>query len=238
MAELKCLNSSSAGNCFVLKCNDERLILDLGVEWKKTLKAIGYNIGGIVGCLVTHIHMDHSKAIPKAVTHCLDVYSCREVADKYEGVTLLPIGKKVRIGGFTVQPLPLKHNVENYGYIITHSEFGKLVFALDCEEFLYKIKEVNHWIIEANHDFDVMLDNALSNEYSSSHSENHLSLDQCIDALITNSTPSLKTVVLAHLSDANSHAKNFQQKVKDALGISRVFIADSTLDIELTEDNV
>lgn len=239
MAELKCLNSSSAGNCFILKCGAERLVLDLGVDWKKTLKALDYNIGDISGCLVSHGHGDHSKSIPKALTYCLDVYSCEEVGNKFEGVVVLPKNKRARIGGFTVQPLPLKHNVENYGYIITHDDLGKLVFALDCEEFLYKIKDVNHWVIEANHDFDVMLDHALSNEYSASHSENHLSIDQCIDALLTNKTEALSTVILAHLSDANSHAKSFQIKVKEALGIDRVFIADSNMDIDLTaQENV
>lgn len=237
MAELKCLNSSSAGNCFILKCGNERLLLDLGVEWKKILKALGYCIRDIVGCLSTHIHTDHSKAIPQALHYCLDVYSCQQVSEKYEGVITLPIGRKTNIGGFTVQPIPLKHNVENYGYIITHKDLGKLVFALDCEEFLYKIKDVNHWIIEANHSFDVMFDNAMSNEYSASHSENHLSIEQCIDTLTENQTTALSTVVLAHLSDANSNAKDFQRMVKDSLGIERVFIADNTLDIELTARN-
>lgn len=233
MAKLKCLNSSSAGNCFILQCGDERLVLDLGVEWSKIARGLDYNIRNVVGCLVGHSHLDHSKAIPKALYYCLDVFSCEQVCDKFDGVKLLHQGRKTRIGGFMVQPLPLKHNVENYGYIITHADLGKLVFALDCEEFLYKIRDVNHWIIEANHDFNVMLDHALSNEYSSSHSENHLSLEQCIDALSTNKSDVLSTIVLAHLSDDNSHADNFVNAVKEEIADCDVYIADSTMDIEL-----
>ena len=233
MARLQCLNSSSAGNCFILTCSDEKLVLDLGVDWNKTLKALDYNIGNVVGCLCTHAHLDHSKAIPKALKYCLDVYSCKEVCDKYDGVQLLQKGIKTQIGGFKVQPLAIKHNVENYGYIITHEDMGKLVFALDCEELLYKIRDVNHWIIEANHDLDVMLDHALSNEFSLSHSENHLSIEQCIDALITNKCDATTTIVLAHLSDANSDSKNFVRRVKDELGIYNVHIANKNLDIEL-----
>ena len=165
--------------------------------------------------------------------YCLDVYSCQEVCDKFEGVQLLPKGVKTSIGSFKVQPLAIKHNVENYAYIITHEDMGKLVFALDCEEFLYKIRDVNHWIIESNHDFDIMLDHALSNEFSSSMSENHLSLEQCIDALKTNQCDATTTIVLAHLSDANSNSRIFMHRVKDELGAERVFIADSALDVEL-----
>lgn len=233
MARLQCLNSSSAGNCFILTCGEEQLVLDLGVDWTKTLKALDYNIGNIVGCLCTHKHLDHSKAIPKALRYCLDVYSCQEVCDKYEGVQLLPQGVKTHIGGFKVQPLPVKHNVENYAYIITHEDMGKLVFALDCEEFLYKIRDVNHWIIEANHDFDVMLDHALENMHSASASENHLSIGQCVDALRVNNCDITQTVVLAHLSDANSHARRFIDIIRDELSIDNAYVASQGLDIEL-----
>lgn len=237
MARLQCLNSSSAGNCFILTCGDEKLVLDLGVDWTKTLKALDYNIRDVAGCLVTHCHSDHSKAIPKALKYCLDVYSCQEVCDKFEGVQLLPKSVKTSIGGFKVQPLAIKHNVENYAYIITHEDMGKLVFALDCEEFLYKIRDVNHWVIEANHDFDVMLDHALENMYSASASENHLSIDQCVDALSTNACDVTTTVILAHLSDANSHATRFRGAIKEALGIEEVYIAQKGLDVELCNKN-
>jgi phosphoribosyl 1,2-cyclic phosphodiesterase len=212
-------------------------VLDLGVDWTKTLKALDYNIRDVAGCLVTHCHSDHSKAIPKALKYCLDVYSCQEVCDKFEGVQLLPKGVKTSIGSFKVQPLAIKHNVENYAYIITHEDIGKLVFALDCEEFLYKIRDVNHWVIEANHDFDVMLDHALENMYSASASENHLSIDQCVDALSINACDATTTVILAHLSDANSHATQFRDAIKEALGVEEVYIAQKGLDIELCHKN-
>lgn len=233
MVRLQCLNSSSAGNCFILTCGDEKLVLDLGVDWAKTLKALDYNIRDVVGCLCSHAHTDHSKAIPKALKYCLDVYSCQDVCDKFEGVQLLPKGVKTSIGGFKVQPLAIKHNVENYAYIITHENMGKLVFALDSEEFLYKIRDVEHWIIEANHDFDVMLDHALENKYSASASENHLSIEQCVEALSVNRCDATKTIVLAHLSDDNSNAKRFVELIKNEIGISNVYIADAMLDIEL-----
>jgi hypothetical protein len=110
---------------------------------------------------------------------------------------------------------------------------GKLVFALDCEEFLYKIRDVNHWVIEANHDFDVMLDHALENMYSASASEHHLSIDQCVDALVTNKCDAMNTIVLAHLSDSNSDADKFIREVRNAVSIDNIFVAGKGLDIEL-----
>lgn len=130
----------------------------------------------------------------------------------------------------------MPHNTENYAYIIKHELLGKLVYAVDCEEFLYKIRDVNHWIIEANNDWEVMLDHALANEHSASASEHHLSIDQCIDTLLTNLCDATATIVLAHLSSANSDANKFIAKTKEALGLDNIYVADKGLDIELCKE--
>lgn len=234
MATLHCIASSSAGNSFVLECSNDILVLDLGVNFKDVLKAVRYEDGfdKVRGCLVTHIHSDHSKSIPNALKYCLDVYSCQEVCDKYEGVNLLQVGKRRKIGGFIVQPIAIKHNVENYGYIITHDELGKLVYAVDCAEFAYKIKDVNHWIIEANSDIEIIIEN-MENGSQRSASENHLTIDECIDALKTNRSDATRNVILAHLSDANTNEVNFTRRVSEELNLMSVVCASPNMSITL-----
>lgn len=155
------------------------------------------------------------------------------MADKYDEVNVLQPNTRYKIDNFVVQPLPVEHNVENYAYIITHPEMGKLVFALDCVQFPYKIKDVNHWIIEANHDEMLMIDHMCENIFSQSASTNHLNIDQCIDVLKANFGACTYTVVLAHLSDGNSNASEFLKRTKDELGFDNVFIADKGLFIDL-----
>ena len=55
MAILKCLGSSSAGNCFLLDCEGEVLVLDLGIEFKRMLGALNYEVERVRGCLATHL---------------------------------------------------------------------------------------------------------------------------------------------------------------------------------------
>ena len=50
--KLKCLGSSSAGNCYLLTSNNgETLILDCGIPIKEIKKGLDWNIKGIVGVL-------------------------------------------------------------------------------------------------------------------------------------------------------------------------------------------
>ena len=49
---LKCLGSSSAGNCYLLtSCSGETLILDCGIPIKEIKKGLDCNVKGIVGAL-------------------------------------------------------------------------------------------------------------------------------------------------------------------------------------------
>ncbi len=145
------------------------------------------------------------------------------------------MGVKTQIGGFKAHPLLVPHNTECYAYIITHEEFGKIVFATDCSDFKYKIKGVQHWLIESNYSDDIIIDNMCNNEYSRSASENHLEIGQTIDVLKHNYSPELQSIGLLHLSNGNSNAKEFIQRVKSELCFENVFVADKNLEIELNK---
>lgn len=233
MATIKVISSGSIGNSYILECNGERLLLDLGVKWDDILRGLNYDLSNITACIVSHAHNDHSKSLPNAIKSGLSVFSNEEVASIHKGVKFLPVGVKTRIGGFKVQPLIVSHNAMCYAYIITHEEMGKLVFATDCAEFRYKIKGVHHWIIECNHCEELMLEHALNNVYSMSASENHLEIAQTIDALKNNFCVDTQTIVLCHLSQGNADEKGFEQRVKNELAFSNVFVARPNLEIEL-----
>lgn len=233
MAKLRCLGSSSSGNCFLLESQSEVLILDLGLDWKSVMKAIDYRLERVVGAVVTHRHGDHSYLIPKMLKYCIPVYSCSDVAGRYDEVVCLQPKTKYKIGNFIVQPLLVEHDVENYAYIISNEGFGKLVYAVDCVQFPYKIANTNHWVIEANHDEEIIIDNMCDNIATQSASENHLSISQTIEVLNNNLCDATRTIVLSHLSDGNSNASDFLLRTQEALGFDNVFIADKGVEIEI-----
>lgn len=54
---LKCLGSSSTGNCYPLTSDSrETLILDCGIPIKEIKKGLNWNIRGISGVIISHSH--------------------------------------------------------------------------------------------------------------------------------------------------------------------------------------
>lgn len=51
--QLKVIGSSSKGNCYILENDKEALILECGVPFMETKKAIDFNLHKISGCLIT-----------------------------------------------------------------------------------------------------------------------------------------------------------------------------------------
>ncbi len=70
------LYSSSAGNLYIITAsNGKRLMIECGVVWSKLQKALNYDLKDIVGCLVSHEHLDHSKAIREVMQAGIDVFA-------------------------------------------------------------------------------------------------------------------------------------------------------------------
>ena len=53
---LKCINSGSSGNCYILTCNNEKLILDCGLPIKFIKQVLDFDLGFIQGVLISHAH--------------------------------------------------------------------------------------------------------------------------------------------------------------------------------------
>lgn len=55
---LKCLGSSSDGNCYLLTSDSgETLILDCGIPIKEIKKGLNWHIRGIRGMIISHAHL-------------------------------------------------------------------------------------------------------------------------------------------------------------------------------------
>ena len=239
MAEIICCGSSSEGNAYILKCDNEALLVELGVPFREIRRALNNDISMVKAALVTHVHSDHSEYIPQAQQKGISVYSCQEVADKYKRVNVIKVGQeeKERFGGFFVQPVHVPHNVECYSFLITHEEFGRLWFITDCREFTLTRKHapnVNHIFIECNYAESVIIDRMCeTNKGNDSRSEHHMELSKTIKALKNNYSPDLMTVGLLHLSNGNSDENMFRQRVVDELGFHNIVVMDKGVSIPL-----
>lgn len=233
--KIKVISSGSSGNAYILDSGKEQLLLECGVKWSSIVKALGYTISNAVGVLVTHRHLDHAKSISNALAYRIPVYSCKDVCERHKGTILIEPNKKYRIGEFVVQPIPVSHDVECYSYLIEHPDCGRILFCTDLSDFPYTVKNIHHFLIEANYSEDILLDRACDKEKIRSHSQNHLPIESTIDILQRNVCGSTNTITLLHLSIDNSDARKFIEMVKDAVGIEPN-IALPDLEVELKKE--
>lgn len=165
----------------------------------------------------------------------IPVYSNKETKSIFPDVVELSIKKKYRIGGFEVQCLEVPHNAQCYSFIIDCPDGMRILFITDCSYFKYKVKDVNILMVETNYNQEVIVDNAENDEWSSSASENHLSLEQAIEVIKRHKSHNLKTVIGLHLSNQNSDEKKFGERIFEETGIRAIF-ADSGITVELKKE--
>ena len=235
MNTLKVINSGSSGNCYILTCNNEKLILDCGLPIKVIKQGLGFDLQGIHGILCTHKHLDHSLAVA-------DFEKMGFLAFKpYENK------KSMTLGGFKVCAIPLTDLQGNwmhtnadgsecpcYGFLIEHSELGRMLYITDTELIKWKFKNINHILLGVNYDKD-LLDNENQNKKNHVY-RGHLSIDTACEFVKCNSD-SLETVIMCHLSDSNSDVDSFISKMKKVVPVANVFVAEKGVEIELRNKN-
>lgn len=242
--KLKVLGSGSSGNCYLLQNKNETLILECGLPWKIILKGLNFNLNNVAGCLVTHEHKDHSKVITDVISNGIDVYSSKgTLKSMYFGIgyyrlKVIMSEQQFKVGDFTVLPFATEHDAaEPLGFLIQHSDFGKLLFITDSYYCQYKFNDLDHIMIECNYSRDILNENiekgyihpALANRLLKSH----FSLASVREFLKATDISCCKDITLIHLSDGNSNATEFKKDIERLTGIP-VYIADKGLEIDLS----
>lgn len=132
-------------------------------------------------------------------------------------------------------PLEVEHSVPNFAYIIEHDEIGKLVFATDLTHFPYKIKGIHHFLIESNYSDEIVINHLCDNEVIRSMNENHMEINETINAIRNNISSDLNNIILCHLSDGQSDEKLFKQLIFEEFGIMP-YVAEKGLKVIINKD--
>lgn len=239
--KLTVLGSSSQGNCYLLEGSKETLIIELGVTFKSIKHSLNFDLSKVVGCLVTHEHKDHSKAISDVLAAGLKVYCSKGTAEGLEHHNLEVIKRMdtFKIGGFKIMAFDVEHDcAEPLGFLIEHEELGKMLFAADTYMIKYKFKDLNHIMIECNYAADILAENFKTGRVpfylKKRITHSHFELDNVKKCLESNNSNELENVILLHLSDSNSDEERFKREVSEVLFNSKnVHVADVNKIIEL-----
>ena len=243
--KLKCLSSGSKGNCYILEANNgKKLIIESGIMFKQIQEALNFSFKDVVCCLVSHRHQDHAKALQSFLKYGVrvlsieDVFASQSLKNKPFCKVIEPMHGYI-VGDFKIFVLQMNHDVPCVGFIIEHTEMGRLLFATDTADIEDELPQLDHIMIECNYSSDVLNYNIESGvvhaEMGNRLAISHMELSTCKRVLMESDLSQTKEIVLLHLSSNNSRADEFKQCITKATG-KVVYIADSKLNIELTKE--
>lgn len=232
--EFRVIGSGSSGNCYLLTNGQESLVIEAGLPFWEVKKHIK-DLRTIKGCITTHEHKDHCKYVKEYVDSGIVTGMTRAVADQFEYKHFIYEWDKsayYKFGSFIVHIVPVKHDVECYGFYIFHPDIGKLLFLTDTEYCKYIFQNVNHIMVEANYSQKILDDNVATGDIPESLRnrimKSHMSYDTAKRIVEANKSDSLYNVCLLHLSGHNSDRKAFREDMQGVVSdtMCQVHIAE------------
>ena len=216
------LASSSSGNAYIVSDKDTRILLECGVSHKKLQKLSGFSLSEFQGCIVTHEHKDHAKAVLELISRGMTLYMSQGTAEALEtdAVNLIEHMEQFNIGSFDIVPFTTFHDAkEPLGFLIKSRVDGDvLAFATDTVNLRYKFPGLNILAIEANYD-KAILDRCekMPEKVRYRITNSHMEIDTLCDYLRSLDLSQCREIHLLHLSDATSHEGHFINKVARAV---------------------
>lgn len=190
------LSTGSTGNAVVL---DGSILIDCGIPYK----CLKLYVKALRLVLLTHIHGDHFR--PSTIRALcrerptLRFGCCRWLVQpliaagvKPENIDLYDFAKQYNYGAFSVEPVPLVHDVPNCGYKL-HLASGKVLYATDTNN-LHGISAPMYdlYLLESNYE-DTEIKARISEKkangeyaYERRVLETHLSKSKCDDFIYKN----------------------------------------------------
>lgn len=203
-------SSSSKGNACFIYSKTTLIQIDMGVTLSALNQAIEqtpFELKDIQGLLVTHEHSDHVKGLSLAGYKKLNIPTYAGNTTLENPTYVIEEENSFEIGDFTIIPVKTSHDANHpLGYILING-MEKMVYMTDTgyipEESLPYMENAKYYIIESNHDVDMLEKSSrprdLKNRILSSHG--HLSNKDSagyVSSLIGENT---KEITLAHLSE-------------------------------------
>lgn len=237
---LKCLGSSSSGNCYILSNEEEILILEAGVKFSAVKEALNFDLSKVKAVICSHLHGDHSKYVRDFIYSGIPVLADESVFSHYS-LPVSVIAKhqyEYKFGGFSVKPFSVEHDVPTYGFLLHHKEMGKTVFITDTGVVDYTFSNLNNIIVEANFSDEIIEKNVMNGIIHPVHEKrvkmSHLSIEKCMQWLKCIDLSFVNNIVLAHLSSQNSDSGLFKTKVEQMFA-KNVYVAGKKLNIEFNK---
>ena len=201
------LASGSKGNATLIFNNDTSILIDFGIskkEIEEKLYSIGKNLANLDYFLFTHAHSDHIKS-----------YEFTPIEKRYTLKNIVPLlkdhelscYKEYQLGSFLIMPIKASHDSNPTCGFLFKSDNEELVYLTDTGQISKRtfnlIKNKTYYIIESNHDVEMLLNSnrpAILKSRILSY-KGHLSNEDSAFYMSNLIGENTKKIVLAHLSE-------------------------------------
>lgn len=224
--EIKILGSGSDGNAYLVTSGQTTLLLDAGLPYNQLQKKSGFKLFSLDGCLITHEHGDHSKAVSKLLGHGTSCYMSTGTAQALDVISdpfCYQVSEKAfEVGRAKVKAFKTIHDAaEPIGFYISLNQ-NKLLYMTDTAYSKYTFKGLTHILVECNYAGDIIDKNVTAGVVPSKLrkriQETHFSLENVKDFLKANDLTKVKEIWLCHLSNNNSDAARFKREIEQTSG--------------------
>lgn len=216
------LASSSKGNCYLVDDGQTALMLECGISYRRIWQGLGFAHSPIRGCLVSHEHKDHSRAVNDLIKSGVEVFASGKTAEALECDLITPVAADEQFQVGTLQIIPFKtwHDAkEPLGYFIgSRADGDKLVFATDTVNLGLRFKGVNILALEANYDAAILERcERMPEKVRKRVTNSHMEINTLCQYLRTLDLSACRTLYLLHLSNAASNEGHFISRVRQVV---------------------
>jgi len=233
------LSSGSTANCFYLETGKNKILIDLGLSYKRTqeiLKQKNINITHITSIFITHEHTDHVntnfikffKELNAKIYLSQGTYDILEKKEpkiqKYKNkITIIKNHSIIKLENLKIFAIEKPHDAAEPLSFIFEAKNKKIGFFTDLghvtNEILHFLKTLDIIYIETNYCRETIKTNKdLNQNYISRLLSNnaHLNIEQTCD-LLKEIADNNKILILSHISENTNSYENVYLKIKQYL---------------------
>lgn len=229
--KIKVLASGSKGNCTYIETGESKILIDVGITYKKVkslLEEENIIVSDINGILITHTHKDHIVGLSSLIKkNDVKVY----IKDCHYDVIKNIIPQEnifivedylLAIGELNIEYLKMSHDEGCFAFIIGDND-KQIFYVTDTgyinKKYLDKIKNMDMYLIEANHNEVMLMEgpypNILKRRVISD--SGHMSNKYAAKILTDVVGPRTVNIILMHISENNNTEETALSEVEEEL---------------------
>lgn len=236
MSKVYCLGSGSKGNSYAVDDGRSVLLLEAGLPAQKIISGYRELLPRVIGCLITHEHMDHAKGAAELARRGIPLYLSKGTKDHLSAIKnphalrIIRAYKPFHLQDqgeilWTVLPWEAQHDAsEPLGFLIQSRTTGeKILFATDTYFIPNTFRGLNTIMVECNYDKRI-LERAIEKGFTDPRllhrlEVSHFGLHNVKAMLNANDLSQVSHIYLLHVSGANGDKKLFKMEIQACTGI-------------------